>query len=762
MEPSPHSFFRSLRERKIVQWLVVYLTGSWATLEVVATLAETVQFLESVQAMLPILIALGIPVVLVLAWYHGEKGRQRFSGAELVILATLLAGLGGVFTLFSGGRAYRPRAGTATVLGADFEPAPAIAVLPSVAAGAGAEDIGEGIVSVLSSGLDAVSGWRAVSPRTVRARWAERVPEGGTADESTALEIAVATGATYAVLPTTTVLGSVVRVSVDIYDLRNPGAAAWSIERSGNPGDLLPLADGLAVEILGAVLQGEGQIPAVDLSRTTSESPEALRAFLQGEVLYREYRLEDARDAFNLALDHDPTFARAHYRLMEVHGWGATMSDPLVLRHQRLARENIGRLTNREALVIQGLTEPDLRDRFRLLEEAVARYPDDATAWYWLGEQRLHNVGGLANALELEEPFLTAIQLDPGRAALYPHAVLLAFTERADSALATELVSAFVDASSGVTGPPMPDVDPRGAQLALDLAFGDETAREAAWIQVDAEVGGATAALLIVGYLYHPHHYEKARRVAAVLGDRPMPTLDLFDADLQWRGHVREGLSNLDDVLTDREVISLHDAFVMGLASAIPRDLLLEHFGPAEIHEGAGQRRLAMAGMWAADDGRWEDHRQVIELLTEASEVSDAPDNVDRLGLDVVEAYGTLRRGEPASALPALVELVTSGRRDTRSTMWALGEAYTALGRWADAERVFRTSAWAGLLRPFAAYPMVRLRLAHVLEAQNRVAEAVEAYAYFVEHWATADPELQPIVQDARDAIARLSGGAGR
>ena len=41
-------------------------------------------------------IALGFVVALVLAWYHGEKGRQRVSGAELLLIALLLAIGGGL------------------------------------------------------------------------------------------------------------------------------------------------------------------------------------------------------------------------------------------------------------------------------------------------------------------------------------------------------------------------------------------------------------------------------------------------------------------------------------------------------------------------------------------------------------------------------------------------------------------------------------------------------------------------------------------
>src|SRR3546814_11007368 len=39
--------------------------------------------------------------MLVLAWYHGERGAQRVSGAELLVLALLLAVRGGVLWRFN-------------------------------------------------------------------------------------------------------------------------------------------------------------------------------------------------------------------------------------------------------------------------------------------------------------------------------------------------------------------------------------------------------------------------------------------------------------------------------------------------------------------------------------------------------------------------------------------------------------------------------------------------------------------------------------
>src|SRR3546814_16427136 len=51
---------------------------------------------EGLQRGITLALVLGFFVTLVLAWYHGERGAQRVSGAELLVLALLLAVGGGV------------------------------------------------------------------------------------------------------------------------------------------------------------------------------------------------------------------------------------------------------------------------------------------------------------------------------------------------------------------------------------------------------------------------------------------------------------------------------------------------------------------------------------------------------------------------------------------------------------------------------------------------------------------------------------------
>ncbi|MFP3948188.1 MAG: alpha/beta fold hydrolase [Longimicrobiales bacterium] len=91
-----------IRQRKIGQWSLAYVAGAWVALEALDLVAEPWQIPTSVQRGLQIALLAGLPLTLALAWYHGEEGRQRVRGVELVVLALVLV-VAGVFFLVLGG-----------------------------------------------------------------------------------------------------------------------------------------------------------------------------------------------------------------------------------------------------------------------------------------------------------------------------------------------------------------------------------------------------------------------------------------------------------------------------------------------------------------------------------------------------------------------------------------------------------------------------------------------------------------------------------
>ncbi|MFW6084430.1 MAG: hypothetical protein ACODAA_04395 [Gemmatimonadota bacterium] len=99
------SLLERLKRRKLVQWALAYIAGAWVVVQVVGELAESWAWPGGVVRGLHVLLLVGFVGALVLAWYHGEQGRQRVSGAELLILAVLLAIAGAGLALLRGGGA---------------------------------------------------------------------------------------------------------------------------------------------------------------------------------------------------------------------------------------------------------------------------------------------------------------------------------------------------------------------------------------------------------------------------------------------------------------------------------------------------------------------------------------------------------------------------------------------------------------------------------------------------------------------------------
>jgi hypothetical protein len=117
-----NEFLQRLKERKLVQWTVAYVAAAFALLQGIDIVAQRFGWPEQTMRLVIIALSVGLFVPLVLAWYHGERGAQRVTGTELLILALLLSLGGGFLSRFGGAsleRIVRPAA-TASL------PAPAV------------------------------------------------------------------------------------------------------------------------------------------------------------------------------------------------------------------------------------------------------------------------------------------------------------------------------------------------------------------------------------------------------------------------------------------------------------------------------------------------------------------------------------------------------------------------------------------------------------------------------------------------------------
>jgi serine/threonine-protein kinase len=83
-------FIARLKQRKLVQWVIAYVAGAWALLQVLDLIAQEFGWPGVVMRTVTVVLGVGFFAALVLAWYHGERGAQRVGGIELLMLAALL------------------------------------------------------------------------------------------------------------------------------------------------------------------------------------------------------------------------------------------------------------------------------------------------------------------------------------------------------------------------------------------------------------------------------------------------------------------------------------------------------------------------------------------------------------------------------------------------------------------------------------------------------------------------------------------------
>src|ERR1043166_717981 len=83
--------WRRLNEHKIVQWSVAYVALAYAIQHAIILTSESYEWPNIVARVSMTLLVLVLPLVMLLAWYHGHHASRSVSKAEASIIALLLA-----------------------------------------------------------------------------------------------------------------------------------------------------------------------------------------------------------------------------------------------------------------------------------------------------------------------------------------------------------------------------------------------------------------------------------------------------------------------------------------------------------------------------------------------------------------------------------------------------------------------------------------------------------------------------------------------
>ncbi len=631
-------------------------------------------------------------------------------------------------------------------------PAPAIAVLPFTVRGEGLDLWREGMVDLLAMGLEGAGGLRAIHSRTVLARWREEVGDRP-ADLPRALGVARRIRARYALVGSVVRAGRQVRLASDVYDLTD-GHSLGQAQVEGSPDSMLALADRLGMQTLGVILEkAPGEIPPIDMAGISTPSLVALKAYLEGEAHFRrsEYRL--ASQAWERAVRADSMFALAYFGLTEAYGWEDENENPnraqeALDRSRRLA----DRLPSAEKTIVRaqwtGTPEHNLA-----IEEAVRGHPDDARAWYALGEVYYHQAAAMRGPEEAERAFRRAAELQPATAPYRAHLLDLAFTWLPDSARVAREVEAY-----GRVAPHASRT--QAARIALWLGFGDIEARAGAKAALDTLA--PPAAVMVYEFLAHPKFAGEREAVFRAIDHRLDDNSRAYLRRLRFRhlalldGRVREAMALLDDPLTPHGVRGCGGLYLLRRGLPVS-DAVLERrlaASRADTSSFANRFWVTCAASYAAERGRWSEHAALLShARAVAGRARAAGDSASAREWDEAAreaaANEVWRRGRKEEALRVFESLLAGDA--SWDVLWQVGQLSLELGRLDQAERAFRAlRRWDG--------PLAYLYLGRILERTGRPAEARQAYEFFTDAWRNADPELQPVVDEARRALARLAG----
>ena len=135
------------------------------------TSRDTFHWPEQIQQLATLALLIGLPIVLVLAWYHGERGQQRITTPELAILTLLLLLGGGAFWYYQhaseGGNDAAPTTANTTetpTSSAVSDARPSVAVLPfaDLSQAHDQEYLGDGLAEEILNQLAQVPALRLV------------------------------------------------------------------------------------------------------------------------------------------------------------------------------------------------------------------------------------------------------------------------------------------------------------------------------------------------------------------------------------------------------------------------------------------------------------------------------------------------------------------------------------------------------------------------------------------------------------------------
>ena len=384
--------WRRINEYKIAQWSVAYVALAYGVQHGVILTSESFEWPNMVARISMLLLALGLPLVMTFAWYHGERASRQFSRAELTIISILLV-IGSLFfyvfvqpsaQVASGPRPAVKQTDLAAARAASITKAGtiSIAVLPftNLSGDAAQEFFSDGMTEEITTALAKISDLRVV------ARTSAYQFKGEKKDMRA---VGQALGATHLIEGSVRKAGTRLRITAQLIKA-DDGTHIWTENYDRELTDVFAIQEDIATAIAGALRMPLGLAPGERLVSNRRIDPESYAEYLQAKALLRA-RSTEALKILEPLVVRNPDYAPAWAQLALAYA--------------------VGPRSLRNASVIEARR---VRDDFLMKSEAAARRaiqldPQFADGYVFLG--RTQSARG--KWLLAEELNSKALALDP-------------------------------------------------------------------------------------------------------------------------------------------------------------------------------------------------------------------------------------------------------------------------------------------------------------------------------------------------------------
>ncbi|NNE45929.1 MAG: tetratricopeptide repeat protein, partial [Rhodothermales bacterium] len=655
-----------------------------------------------------------------------------------------------------------------------------VAVLPFTVRGSpDIEYLGQGMVDILATKLDGAGNWRSVDPRAILGSLGG---VGSSIDPSAGEKVAAKVGADRFILGSIIEVGGTLQVRASVYSSTGDREPIAGGSAEGPADELFSMVDELAAQLLVAEDENPGD-RVIRLAAVTTESLPALKSYLEGEAEFRAGRYRTALEAFRTATELDSMFALAWYRLSVAAEWNAQgrLGTEAAVRARRLS----ARLSAHDRDLLDAFDvfrQGDARKAEQMYRTIVAVYPEDVEAWFQLGEVLAHQFPLFGQSASFSrEAWERVLYFEPDHLQalwhLYRIPALLGDVAEMDS-----LVERIIELN--------PDGDRLVEIYALQAAVhDDEEMMSEAFRRMEGASEGAVALAghaVAVQSGWPPDAIPLARYMA-----RPGFSTEQRVLGFLWVSYLeasagRIGLANAamaEALQVSKDSALPYEGFLLTLPffpkneQAIARMITrLETWDAGAVRRSSNPQswhvvhedfhvnlRLYLLGLLSAETGVIEK----AESYAAEYETVEYPPSLGSTGADLalsLQANIALNAGRSDEALTLLLRqkghawynlLFASPFLSHVRDRFVKAELLRDAGRYEEALQYYRSFAENSAFDTVFNAPAHR-RMGELYEKLGNTGEAARHYRRFIELWADADAELQPMVEAARSSLKRI------